>query len=216
MKGAFSPLERTVSLRLSILTASVRGSRPVRYAAVSGWRVNGTVQAITTSGVGRLRLAVEEGLTPLKSGTAPRSTAAAPGLRGAIAENPSADLLLDRGPVHVAHDDDGHQLRPVPRVVEVRERLAPGLLDHAVEADRHAVRKARAGGHEPELRRQRAVGDRVRRPPFAHDNRALLLDHRGVKQQAAPVVGQDPKPLRKRRRCSVRKVDLIERALERG
>ena len=48
MKGAFALFERTESLRLSISIASVLGSWRIRWAAVSGSRLNGTVHAITT------------------------------------------------------------------------------------------------------------------------------------------------------------------------
>jgi hypothetical protein len=126
------------------------------------------------------------------------------------------DLSLDRRPVDVADDDDGHQFRAVPRVVEAGQRLAAGFPDDAIQADREPLGHAGARLDELKLRDKRPVAHRVPGPFLAQDDPALLLDQGGLDQQAPCVVGQDPQAVREGRGGRVGKLELINRAVKRG
>ena len=124
------------------------------------------------------------------------------------------DLALHRGGFDVAHDDDDHLFRAIPRVPIFHETFARRPLDDFLQADRHAGGQKRRAQDELELGELRAVGDRVARPFLAEDDAAFLVDFLRPEEQPARIVGQDAQAFGQRGLLRIGQLQHILRAVQ--
>ena len=136
------------------------------------------------------------------------------GLREA-AEMP-LDRCRDRLGADVAGDHDHGPLGRVPVAIEGPELLARRGADHALEADRLALRIERAGQQEVEHRLGRATGRRVAEALLAQDDAALGLDLVGGQRQPASDLAQDADALVDQCCVVARQVQLVHGLVEAG
>ena len=166
------------------------------------------------AGAGRLGFEMVEhagalgGVECSEFGCGPRGAA---GLeRGKRAHN----LLLDRGDVDVANDDDGHEFRAIPRVIEIDETFASGCGNDLGVADRESLRKERAAQKESVGRECGPVADRVASPFLAQDNASFLLDFGREQEEAARVIIEDAQTFGEGGGFGVGELEEVKRALE--
>ena len=93
--------------------------------------------------------------------------------------------------IDIAHDNHGHQIRPVPVVVEPGQLLTLGVLDDVGVADGRPIRVARSFElHAADLVLRPLAGAEVH-PPFREDDAALAVDAALLERGALRPVLED-------------------------
>ena len=99
------------------------------------------------------------------------------------------DQSLDLHRIEIAHRHDGHEIGPVPHVVEARQILVREVLQHLHGPDREAVGIARAPEHDRELLVEDARAGPTTSPPLFDHDPPLLVDLLRIEaQQVGPVL----------------------------
>ena len=124
------------------------------------------------------------------------------------------DLALHRGGFDVAHHDDDHLFRAIPRVPEFHKTFARRPLDDFLQADRHAGRQTSRAQDKLELGELRAVGDRVARPLLTEDDAPFLFDFLRPEEQPARIIGQDAQAFSQRGLLRIGQLQHILRAVQ--
>ncbi len=117
-------------------------------------------------------------------------------------------MLLDhpdrRVPVDVAHDDDGHEIRPVPVAIEPQQLLPLRALDGFRLANRRPVRVSRPLKLDaPNPVAGALVGAQVH-PPFREHDAALAID-------TALIERRRPRPVLEHEQCAVEHAGNVRR-----